>query len=87
MLEAKADPNQKDATGVSAFTYCLGRAEGADLEVIDLMIKHNADVHARCNAGLTPLMRAAMRCNGPVVESLINGGARIADKVNTGVCI
>lgn len=47
------------------------------LQVVDLLLNHRAEVNAQDWRGLTPLINAVHGGHGPVVERLLKAGARV----------
>ena len=78
LLAQGANPNAKDATVQSA--YLVATSEG-HLDLLELTLRHGADVGSRDRFDGTGLIRAAERGHGPVVGRLIQEGIAI-DHVN-----
>lgn len=77
LLEYGADPNVKEMSGGQ--TALMWAAAEQHPEVVDLLIKHKADVNALSVTGSTPLMFAARQGNAFIADQLINAGARVND--------
>ena len=57
-------------------------SKSASLEIVDLLVKHKADVNASDADGFTPLHLAAMYGNIQVVKKLVETNANVNLKVN-----
>ena len=77
LLEYAANPNAKERSGGQ--TALMWAAAEQHPKVVDLLIKHKADVNARSASGSTPLMFAARQGNAFIADQLIKGGARVND--------
>lgn len=59
LLLAGANPNQRDKFGWTALHHAITPSDGADLDLIGILVKHGADVNIQDNRLRTPLHRAA----------------------------
>ena len=96
LIEAGADVNAKDDSGMTALIRIVGRIGwGGDwnkgdkdrMEAVKLLIKYGADINAQDNEGHTALMRAAFHLEQHEVELvklLIKAGADVNIKDNEG---
>ena len=73
LLEAGANPNQKNSMGKPI--YFAGSGRGASVDVLTLMLDHGADVKATDPKGETALIYAATTPNWKAVLLLLQRGA------------
>ena len=73
LLAAGADPNTKNSFGAPVFFAGVG--SGKNLEVLALLIKHGADLHATSTNGETILIYAATAGNWKAARYLLEQGA------------
>ncbi len=73
MLAAGADVNQRDPLDNS--TPLMWAAHKGSVEMVEMLVKHGADVNAKDKWAWTPLHRAAVNGNVEVVKILISHGA------------
>jgi hypothetical protein len=73
LLAAGADPNVKNSFGTPIFF--AGAAGTSSPEVLTLLIKHGADLHATSTSGETILIYAATAGNWKVARFLLDQGA------------
>lgn len=59
LLLAGANPDQKDDFGWAALHHAITPVDGADLDLISILVKHGASVNIQDNRLRTPLHRAA----------------------------
>lgn len=52
----------------------------SDFEIVESLLNHGADIHARDNVGSTPLMYAAQFGDSRILQLLLDKGARVNDK-------
>ena len=57
-------------------------SKSASLEIVDLLVKHKADINANDADGFTPLHLAAMHGNIQVVKKLVENNADVNLKVD-----
>ena len=79
LLEAKAEVNPKGRFIVSPLMHAL-----EDLEMVQLLVAHGADVNQKNFRGATPLMGAAGGRNVAVVKYLIEKGADVKARDQEG---
>ena len=78
LLDKGADINSKNANNQTPL-YLASSNETEDsenLEIVELLIEHGADVDIWDIAGLTPVMIAADKGHMYVVQCLVKNGAR-----------
>lgn len=59
-------------------------ASAGHLDIVKLLIAHNADVNAQCATGNTPLMFACGSGHVEVVKELLKHGANVEDQNENG---
>ena len=79
-LDQKGDPNKRDERGHSLLILA---AYNGSLETVDLLLKHGADLHLQDGMG-TPLMAASFKGFRPIVQRLLEGGARVDERNGIG---
>ncbi|XP_055381299.1 ankyrin repeat and KH domain-containing protein mask isoform X2 [Condylostylus longicornis] len=72
------DKGQKDCTPL------MEAASAGHLDIIRLLLSHNADVNAQCTTGNTPLMFACAGGHVEVVKVLLSHGAHVEDQNENG---
>jgi ankyrin repeat protein len=82
LLESGADPNKASRIGRTPLIVAAGTA--GTLEAVKLLLEKGTDVNAADGNGFTPLIVAAGVDNAPVAKLLIEKGANINAKANTG---
>jgi hypothetical protein len=75
LLIAGANPNQRDKFGWAALHHAITPSDGADLDIITILVKHGADVNIQDNSLRTPLHRAAQYGQLQAVLLLLKYGA------------
>jgi ankyrin repeat protein len=75
LLLAAANPDQKDNFGWAALHHAITPADGADLDLISILVKHGANVNIQDNRLRTPLHRAAEYGQLQAVLLLLKYGA------------
>lgn len=75
LLLAGANPNQKDDFGWAALHHAITQVDGADLDLINILVKHGANVNIQDNRLRTPLHRAAQYGQLQAVLLLLKYGA------------
>lgn len=75
LLGAGADPNTSVKGGINS--ALADAAEGGDMNMVQLLVKHGADVNQAILYGHTPLMLADRAGHGDVARYLIDHGAVI----------
>jgi ankyrin repeat protein len=83
LLKLGADPRVCDRQGRSVLHH-LCYAEYLNKGLIDALIKAGANLEAKDNAGLTPLLQAAHSRDLDLVELFIDHGANIYARDNAG---
>jgi ankyrin repeat protein len=78
MLEEGMDANSGNAARVTA----LMRVQ--NIHILKILLDAGANIHARDNAGFTPLIHIAATRNAEIVKVLIKAGADIEAKTNDG---
>jgi len=81
-LENGAKANNKNSS--DGQTPLCRAAKVGDVEVIQTLIQHGADVNKAATSGTTPLLLAAHEGNAPAVELLISQGANVNAKTREG---
>ena len=82
LIEAGANVNERESwRGQSALMWAAG--EG-NLEVVELLVRNNADIAARSERGFTPLLFAAREGKTATVEALLDLGADIEEALPAG---
>jgi ankyrin repeat protein len=72
LLEKGADPNVPLTAQAGNERTALNMAVGSGAtEIVELLLKHKADVNARDTSGNTPLLRAMSEANLPIAEVLL----------------
>jgi hypothetical protein len=69
-LLAGADPKRRDAMGFGAVHYAV---RGGDTKVLLSLLQKGLDARSAASDGTTPLMLAAIRRNGAMVQMLLGG--------------
>jgi len=87
LLEYGADPNRTTANGDSALTAAAGigwvegvtyeRSPEANVEAVRMLLDLGLDPNHANREGRTPLMGAALKGRNPVVQLLVDRGARL----------
>lgn len=72
------DKGQKDCTPL------MEAASAGHVEIVKLLISHNADVNAHCATGNTPLMFACAGGHVEVVKELLKHGANVEEQNENG---
>lgn len=72
------DKGQKDCTPL------MEAASAGHLEIVKLLLSHNADVNAHCATGNTPLMFACAGGHVEVVKELLKHGANVEEQNENG---
>ncbi|ELU01926.1 hypothetical protein CAPTEDRAFT_39884, partial [Capitella teleta] len=82
LLGYKADPNQKDNDGLTALMLAvrLKKDESTRENVVDIFIKHKADVNLTDNRGRSVLQFASARRNVQILTKLLDNGADIVHR-------
>ena len=84
LLEHGADPNARNAYGVTAFRYSIpdGGAEDNYVKIVKLFLEHGADANAKDNSGWTALLSAAFHGYTEITRLLLKYHADVngADK-------
>lgn len=75
LLLAAANPDQKDDFGWAALHHAITPVDGADLDLISILVKHGANVNIQDNRLRTPLHRAAQYGQLQAVLLLLKYGA------------
>ena len=75
LLDHGADANAKDPSG-NTILMLAAASDALPVESVKALIVHGADVHARNGEGLTALDFARKRGNTPVVDALVQAGAK-----------
>lgn len=75
LLLSGANPNQGDKFGWSALHHAITPSDGADLDLISILVKHGANVNIQDNRLRTPLHRAAQYGQLQAVLLLLKLGA------------
>jgi len=75
LLRTGANPDQKDDLGWAALHHAITPTDGADLDLISILVKHNANVNIQDKRLRTPLHRAAQYGQLQAVLLLIKYGA------------
>jgi ankyrin repeat protein len=74
LLDAGADPNATNDTGVSALMWAI-----PDLPIVSLLLERGANPNAKSLDGRTPLLRAAgIYGASALVQRLLDAGAKVA---------
>jgi ankyrin repeat protein len=74
-IERGVDPNAKGPDGLSLFTVAAA-SEGFPVDTLKALIAKGADVNAKCPDGQTPLDFARRQGHTPVVDLLLQSGAK-----------
>jgi uncharacterized protein len=78
LLSHGADPNQKDASGLTALILSV-RAGAAP--AVDMLLRHGADPNLRAGVnGWTPLMHAVHRNQLGAARALLDAGAQVDNR-------
>lgn len=72
------DKGQKDSTPL------MEAASAGHLDIVKLLLNHNADVNAHCATGNTPLMFACAGGQVDVVKVLLKHGANVEEQNENG---
>lgn len=72
------DKGQKDSTPL------MEAASAGHLDIVKLLLSHNADVNAHCATGNTPLMFACAGGQVDVVKVLLKHGANVEEQNENG---
>jgi len=75
LLLAGANPDQKDSFGWAALHHAITPSNGADLDLIGILVKHGANVNIQDERLRTPLHRAAQFGQLQAVTLLLKLGA------------
>ena len=70
LLKAGADPNVRNDAGATGLSWAVD-----DIEKVELLLAHGADVNAATNFGRTPVMLSAQAGSAAVVKLLLERGA------------
>ena len=73
LLKAGGDPNIADAQGLTWIHQAVGM--GCNIEILQTIIDHGADVNATNNYNISPLMTACQTGNAEAINVLFNAGA------------
>jgi len=77
------DVNAPDCRGWTPLHYAchfgFSRRQTKQADAVRVLLDHGANIHARTVSGITPLLLAVWCSNGPVVELLLDRGARRED--------
>ena len=77
LLDYGADPNTMESNrGQNALMWAT--AEGYT-QLVELLLKHDAEVNARSNSGFSPLLFAARQAHSDIVKILLDAGANVDD--------
>ena len=79
-LNQKGDPNKRDDRGHSLLILA---AYNGSLESVDLLLKRGADTHLQDGMG-TALMAASVKSFRPIVQRLLDAGARVDERNGIG---
>jgi serine/threonine-protein phosphatase 6 regulatory ankyrin repeat subunit B len=79
------DPTAVRATDALKWTPLFWAVEGKHPELIELLVKWEANTNAKDNYGRTPLLRAAQRGDDEIVKLLIDEGANVNMKDKWGL--
>ncbi|ELT97909.1 hypothetical protein CAPTEDRAFT_129977, partial [Capitella teleta] len=79
LLGYKADSNQRDNNGSTALMLAVFniKDETKQEKVVDILIKHEADVNLTDNCGISVLQFASARRNVRILKKLLDNGADI----------
>jgi uncharacterized protein len=92
-LDRGANPNERDAYGMSPLMYAMYVASSGDEEIVKILLSHGANPNARELHGLTPIIIAANHPNRNdvhtkmilgVIKLLLAHGAQINAQDNRG---
>ena len=83
LLEAGADPNWKDTSGITPL-YEARCGALSELEVIRLLLDHGAMIDSHDMYGTTPLMLAAQSGSVNIVRLLLERGANVNARTTNG---
>ena len=75
LLEAGADPNKKTGVGTTPLLMAVLHSPPQQPQILNLLLKYNADIHACNRWGVQALSRAVIRDNFRNVEWLANQAA------------
>jgi ankyrin repeat protein len=76
-LEGGGDPNTDLGIANEHWTLLRDAAHSNQREIVDLLLKHGADLEHRDSLGLTPVVAAACAGHADMVEYLTSKGARL----------
>ncbi|ELU13437.1 hypothetical protein CAPTEDRAFT_98473, partial [Capitella teleta] len=87
LLGYKADPNQRNDNGLTALmlAVCSIEDESTQEKVVDILIKHKADVNLTENRGRSVLQFASARRNVRILTKLLDNGADIVHRDDEGL--
>lgn len=75
---------QVEDKGQKECTPLMEAASAGHVDIIRLLISHNADVNAQCATGNTPLMFACAGGHVEAVKELLKHGANVEDQNENG---
>jgi ankyrin repeat protein len=84
LLEKGSDPNRFLPQSGNERTVLNMAVSGGDPQIVELLVKHKADVNARDHNGNTPLLRAMREGNQRIVELLLAHKADVASVNSEG---
>ena len=77
ILELRVDISKVKEEGYLGFTLLLLAIDKCNLEIVKLLLKHNADPNHLNNDGDTPLYLAVSKGHIEIVKELLNNGAEV----------
>jgi len=80
----RSDPDSIDKKNFGGATALHLAARQGNFEVAEILVKAGAKVDVIDNEGWTPLMRASLAANAPIVKLLIDNGADATQKNSVG---